>query len=341
LHIALSSSTCIDVEGWIVLMVKSKASITRYAVDLFRLQGVDHEWYLYSMRDERDMMHVSCNLCGADDKELLFEKDGFRHVRCRHCSLIYVSPRLSDHFGQQEVFWSKQGARLPDSERMGAQDYRRSRRKALLAEVAVYREYRKTGYIMDIGCGFGGFLKAAKEQGWEHPVGIEIAPQAAHYTSRFFPVKRDITEEGPHRKGLFDVIRLHNVIEHLSDPKKMVHSVHEFLRVGGLLVVSTPNFDSISVAMCGSDARYIGGDDHVYLFTPETLCRLLEEAGFRMVAIETKGVHLTPKDHNGKLRSYFWKHLSNGGITYAERLLDLFIRHTRKGDRLTILAEKR
>jgi 2-polyprenyl-3-methyl-5-hydroxy-6-metoxy-1,4-benzoquinol methylase len=192
---------------------------------------------------------------------------------------------------------------------------------------------------MDIGCAFGGFLRAAREQGWEHPEGIEVAPQAVLYTSRFFPVVTDIAEVGPHKKGMFDVIRLNQVIEHVPDPKTLVCSVHEFLRPGGLFVVKTPNYDSLSVAMCGSKWLHIMGDNHIYLFTPKTLGRLLEDAGFRVVGIETKGIHLTPKDQGGKRKSLS-KHLSNRAVTYVERLLGLCVRHTRKGHRLKVLAEK-
>jgi hypothetical protein len=66
---------------------------------------------------------------------------------------------------------------------------------------------------------------------------------------------------------------------------------------------------------------------------------LLEDAGFRLAGIGTKGIHLTPKDHSSKRKS-FSKHLSNGAITYVERALDFFVRHTRRGHRLKVLAEK-
>lgn len=291
------------------------------------------------MEDGRKTVHVCCNLCGSDQPEVLFVKDGFRHVRCGTCGLIYVTPRLSDHVGQQEVFWDKEIC-LDGIEAAGARDYKRSRRKALLSEAASYREFHKTGYLMDIGCGFGGFLRAAAEDGWEHPEGIEIAPQAVSYISRFFPVKTDIAEEDPHKNGLFDVARLNNVIEHLPDPMKLVRAVHQLLRPGGLFVVSTPNFDSLSVALCGPKWQYIGGDDHIYLFTPKTLGRLLEDAGFHVIGIKTKGIHLTPKEHAGRQRGFF-PVLFGKAIIRVERLLDLLVRHTYRGHRLTVLATKR
>jgi 2-polyprenyl-3-methyl-5-hydroxy-6-metoxy-1,4-benzoquinol methylase len=290
------------------------------------------------MAKEREKVHVSCNLCGCDHPEPLFAKDGFRHVRCTECGLIYVTPRLSNHVEQQEIFWDKEMG-LDGIEAAAARDYRKSRRKKLLSEARAYREYRNTGHIMDIGCGFGAFLKAVRELGWEHPEGVEIAPQAISYTSRYFPVKTDITEENPLKKGLFDVIRLNNVIEHLPDPRKIVRSVHELLRPGGLIVVATPNYDSLSVALCGSRWQYIGGEDHIYLFTPQTLRRLLEKEGFRIVDIKTKGVHVSPNDRTVRRKTILPALCRKTAINF-ERLLNLLIRHTHRGHRLKILAEK-
>ncbi len=46
--------------------------------------------------------HVPCDLCGADDALPVFWKNGtlvkkqFTIVRCRHCSFVYVDPRIVD-----------------------------------------------------------------------------------------------------------------------------------------------------------------------------------------------------------------------------------------------------
>jgi len=286
-----------------------------------------------------ERIDVSCDLCGADAKELLFEKNTFRHVRCCHCGLVYVTPRLKDSSGQQENFYDGLANYSDDFEGISSRDYGGSRKKRLLAEAASYKKYDKTGRILDIGCGFGGFLKAAFEMGWKCPEGIEIAPQPASYVQRFFPVKTRSIEEDPYEESFFDVVRLNNVIEHLPSPKRLLTSVHDIVRVGGLFSISTTNFDSFSVAICGSHWQYIGGDNHVYLFTPKTLVRLLEDTGFRVILTKTRGINLTPKDYSNKhtppLDRFFSKN-----IRRVEKGLDLLVRHTRKGHRLKVWAEK-
>jgi len=287
----------------------------------------------------RDRIHVPCDLCGADDPELLFVKDTFRHVRCSHCGMVYVTPRLKDSSQQQEFFYDKNALVSGGVEGIAAREYKPSKRRRLIAEADAYRGYYTTGYILDIGCGFGGFLSAASEQGWSHPEGIEIAPQAAVYAQQFFPVKTTALEEHTYESDLFDVVRLNNVIEHLPSPRKLVEIVYHILRPGGLFVIATPNFDSFSVKVCGPAWQYIGGDDHLYLFTPRTLTYLLEENKFRVVRLETKGIHLTPKTHD-RSPTITMQRLSGSGIKMIERILDRFVRHTSKGHRLKIWAEK-
>jgi 2-polyprenyl-3-methyl-5-hydroxy-6-metoxy-1,4-benzoquinol methylase len=287
----------------------------------------------------KDRIDVSCDLCGADKPELLFVKNTFRHVRCSHCGMVYVTPRLGDASRQQEIFYENYVCSSGDYAEIASKDYRGSRKKRLIAEAESYRLYYKTGYILDIGCGFGGFLKAASEKGWLHPEGIEIAPQAAVYAQRFFPVKTTELEKDTYEKNLFDVVRLNNVIEHLSSPRKLVEVVHHILRPGGLFAIATTNFDSFSVTICGSAWQYIGGADHIYLFTPKTLALLLEENDFKVVRLKTKGIHLTPKTH-GHRPSATMQRLYGKGIKVIESVLDRFVRHTSKGHRLKIWAVK-
>ena len=165
------------------------------------------------VKSEEERVDVPCDLCGADAKELLFEKNTFRHVRCRQCGLVYVTPRLKDSSGQQENFYDTLAYYSDNFEGIALRDYSGSRKKRLLAEAASYKKYDRAGRILDIGCGFGGFLKAAFEGGWKYPEGIEIAPQPASYVQRFFPVKTTSLEEDPYEENFFDVVRLNNVIE--------------------------------------------------------------------------------------------------------------------------------
>ncbi len=279
-----------------------------------------------------DLTYVHCDLCGSDTSMVLFEKDGFKHVKCRNCGLVHVNPRLKNPLEHQETFYDNLAASFGDLNERAHHDYTGSRRKRFLKEAAMYLPYNLNGRILDIGCGLGGFLKGAAEQGWKYPEGIEIAPQAAEYTSKFFPVRMKPFEETEY-DYYFDVIRLENVIEHVPSPRSIVVSAYKYLRPGGLFVISTPNYRSLSVTLCREKWQYICGADHIYLFAPKTISQLLSKNGFKILNIRTKGIHLTPKNHAKKPLSY-------NEIKLVEKVLDLFVRRTRWGHRLKVLAEK-
>ena len=57
----------------------------------------------------------------------------------------------------------------------------------------------------------------------------------------------------------FDVIRLNNVIEHIHYPAEFLSNVSMLLRKGGLLTISTTNYDSFSVLICGKEWIYFDG----------------------------------------------------------------------------------
>lgn len=288
----------------------------------------------------QERIYVACDLCGADEPELLFEKENFRHVHCRRCGMVYVTPRLRGIIERQKVFYDVLARYSDGIEELVAKEYSGNRKRSLRREAAKYLSYRTTGHILDIGCGLGGFLRAASEQGWEYPEGIEIAPQTAEYVGRYFAVQTQPLEELHYEADHFDVVRANNVIEHLPSPKAMVRAVHRILRPGGLFAFSTPNFDSVSVKLWGRDWPYIGGDNHVYLFGPKTLTRLLEGNGFRVIRVRTKGIHLRLKDHTSGASHTPLSRFSHGVSGVAERVLDLIIRRTLKGHRLKIWAEK-
>jgi len=283
-----------------------------------------------------ERVDVSCDLCKADEPDMLFEKEKFRYVRCRRCDMVYVTPRLRGIVEQQMVSYDVFAHHSNTIEELIAREHSGKRKRKLQKEVAGFLSYHTTGHILDIGCGLGGFLHAAQEQGWGHAEGIEIARGVAEYVGRYFPVQTRPLEEVHYKADHFDIVRAHNVIEHLPSPKAMVRKVHRILRPGGLFAVSTPNFDSISLKLLGKDWPYICGNDHVYLFDPKTLTCLLKEEGFRVIRLKSKGVHLRRKDHtNGDSRTPLSRVCGA-----AETMLNLVIRRTLKGHRLCVWAEK-
>ena len=83
----------------------------------------------------------------------------------------------------------------------------------------------------------------------------------------------------------FDLITFWQSFEHLSEPLQALKKVAAFLKRDGMIFVSVPNIDSLEARM--SLKSWFGLDlpRHHFLYSPGTLKRLLEAAGFKVVAL--------------------------------------------------------
>jgi 2-polyprenyl-3-methyl-5-hydroxy-6-metoxy-1,4-benzoquinol methylase len=155
--------------------------------------------------------------------------------------------------------------------------------------VCTFDLYRTTNHILDVGCGSGHFLKVAIAMGWS-AYGTEIASGAFDQLARLgiksFCGKLDSAN---YVDGFFDVVYCSEVIEHLLDPSTLLREIARILRPGGLLYLTTPNFNSLSRRLLGSKWRVIG-KEHICYFTPASLAGAIREAGFRKVAVKTRNI---------------------------------------------------
>ena len=66
-----------------------------------------------------------------------------------------------------------------------------------------------------------------------------------------------------------------DTIEHLFDPGAVLQAVANALTAGGVLAVSTPNFDAASRFLLGEPWAVLSPLEHVYYFTEDSLRRIL------------------------------------------------------------------
>jgi 2-polyprenyl-6-hydroxyphenyl methylase/3-demethylubiquinone-9 3-methyltransferase len=149
--------------------------------------------------------------------------------------------------------------------------------------------------VLDIGCG-GGLLAEPMARLGFAVTGIDAAKQnvraaVAHAAMSGAQISyRCVTAEDlvaePHR---FDVVLNMEVVEHVSDPGRFLHTAAELVRPGGLMVVATINKTRKSLVLAKIGAEYImrwlpaGTHDWNRFLSPETLQRLLGQAGLEIV----------------------------------------------------------
>ena len=105
----------------------------------------------------------------------------------------------------------------------------------------------------------------------------------------------DTAEDFDASAGSMDVVKMWDVIEHLQSPRKALTNIHRVLRPGGLLRLATTNFASLSRWVNGPEWVYLNGADHIFLFDPTTISRLLTQCGFSDIRIRTRSFNLRRK----------------------------------------------
>jgi len=89
--------------------------------------------------------------------------------------------------------------------------------------------------------------------------------------------------------GILDGVRLHNVIEHLKDPFGYLRACNRIMRMGGLILFSTPNLESHTASRLKGEWRYLEPTHHVHIFGKRNLTRLSKKLGFKVLRVRTKG----------------------------------------------------
>jgi ubiquinone/menaquinone biosynthesis C-methylase UbiE len=110
----------------------------------------------------------------------------------------------------------------------------------------------RLGSALEIGCGTGGFLVAAKRQ-FEHVIGTDVgyrrlvlAEKRLQEAGLNVPLLCAAAEHLPFADGQFDLVVAEDVIEHVQDQQKTVHECARVLTPTGSFFLATANRFSIT-----------------------------------------------------------------------------------------------
>ncbi|MDR0557864.1 MAG: methyltransferase domain-containing protein [Treponema sp.] len=157
-------------------------------------------------------------------------------------------------------------------------------------------------HVLDIGCAYGPFLVAAREEGFA-PTGIEAAEDAASYVKNelgmpcfhvCFPLSHD---NALFSDGQFDVISLWYALEHFENTSAALTAINKLLKKGGVLAFSTPSFEGVSAkgmpkARCARAAFLEKSPpDHYTVWSPSKTRGILRKFGFDLKKLVITGHH--------------------------------------------------
>lgn len=201
----------------------------------------------------------------------------YRLVVCPVCRLVYATPAPSVetlHLAYREAAY--------DSGEEA--EYASATYGELLGRVLP--ELPADGGALDIGAGDGAFLRRLLAAGFDDVVGVEpsVAPVAAAASD-----VRGFLRIGPFRPeefepGRFRLVTVFQTLEHVADPLALCRAAHALLVDGGALIVVCHNRRAVVNRLLGRRSP-IFDVEHLQLFCPVTLRRLLESAGFSDVRL--------------------------------------------------------
>jgi len=253
------------------------------------------------------MNHV-CPVCGKKaNKRSVARFTDRTYRRCSKCGAIYMdrtSPAPIEY--EKEYFfesYKKQYGKtyLEDFPNLVAMAKRRLKvifQVSSRRDAEAQRKREESYYppiILDIGCAYGAFLVAAKEEGYL-PFGIDPAQDAVRYVQEtlsipavqgFFP---DYPLSTPNSQ-LYDVVTLWYVIEHFTDCATVLTEIKKMLKPGGILAFSTPSFSGVSGRKSLRKFLENSPADHFTIWSPAMCKKALALAGFKVKKIVMTGCH--------------------------------------------------
>jgi SAM-dependent methyltransferase len=144
---------------------------------------------------------------------------------------------------------------------------------------------RGAGRLLDIGCNEGRGLRIYACNGFQVE-GLELNETAAEVARKSgFRVHTELFEDFK-PTAPYNVAVLSNVLEHSLDPRRMLLDVHRILASGGQVWISCPNSLSWLRSVFGRSWINWHVPFHISHFNPETLRRLLADAGYVRVEVQ-------------------------------------------------------
>jgi len=255
-----------------------------------------------------------CPVCDAEEfrvvfsglRDRQFDLDGdFTLWECGSCGVRRIWPVPEDlaryypdpygpHQGLEGLGprrpWHPLAWRLSFSRNSCVRDAARARIRGNEAaqEMWAYLD-RPPRSVLDYGCGSGRFL-ARLDQIRVPGRGVDFSPAAVErVVARGLRAQVGSYEDLPEGLGVFDVVHLGHVLEHLTDPVTALSAVRAHVAPGGRLAVAVPNAASALAVIFGADWYQLDAPRHLWGFDEPTLRRVFERAGLEVERVVYAG----------------------------------------------------
>jgi SAM-dependent methyltransferase len=192
----------------------------------------------------------------------------FDVLKCAVCGIGVTDPapdQLEPHYA--EYYGARHGITARFCDR---------RRIAIVEKMAGPSRGRR---LLDIGCGEGTFLQAARKRGWE-AVGTELNSAPAQQLGlEVYNCLDQCSDRGP-----FDCVTLWHSLEHMPDPGAVIAKIRHLVADDGLILLAVPDFEGLQAKTFGSNWLHLDLPRHLHHFTATSIDGMLHQTEFVPIA---------------------------------------------------------
>lgn len=234
---------------------------------------------------------MNCRYCNSANTTLIYPADDFSCIdsdhfsvtkadlikcevsRCNECTMIFNSTDLT----QLELY--------EDVVDEGYEETAKERQiefSAALSQLVKDNVIELKGSrLLDVGCMTGVLLQSALDLGAASVAGVEPSRWAACICeSKGLKVTNAFFDENYPDDERFDIITMFDVIEHVPDPDAFILNARRLLTDNGVLVITTPNINSIYSRVLRRAYWFIELM-HLFYFTPDSLTKCISKASMQ------------------------------------------------------------
>ena len=234
----------------------------------------------------------SCPVCGGGDikhfintvethgKKVAGTKKKYNYLRCLKCEAIFLNEvTLENEIYRKHYLSIDENCGFIKSNIENIYSYMNNSAKKWL--IFSFVKKRKKKSILDIGCGNGLFLNSFSDD-WEK-YGTDLLKNKRIKGGGHVKYLYGDVLKINFKKRYFSAITMWHVLEHISDPVKLLNKSRKFLRKNGCLFLSTPNSSSYGMSLGKENWFHLDAPRHLVIYNKRSIQALLERTGYHII----------------------------------------------------------
>jgi SAM-dependent methyltransferase len=226
-----------------------------------------------------------CVACGSPNQHPFIVRGSYPVHQCDACGQVFLNPQPDDEvlaaiYSADYFLDLSLGHEPPQVSEL------KRRTAGLYLEALAEYDDRRSGKLLDVGCGNGEFLLEASRRGFEIE-GLDVSRHAVETANLVLGregAKCSTIERADLLDHHFDVCVCADVVEHTRNPAEFLSHVHRVLKPNGVLLLITPALDCWQSRFMGQN-WYEFKTEHLHYFSRSTLENLLARTGFRSIEL--------------------------------------------------------